>query len=77
MFGKRYFRNIDDATNWLGLIWADNAEMNQKAGTLRRKGLRSLLRDEWEVLDTNDRVIGQLFEDSIGLALLGLQTMTV
>jgi cytochrome c oxidase subunit II len=30
-FGKRYFRNIDDATNWLGLIWADNAGMNQKA----------------------------------------------
>ena len=47
-----------------------DTEMNQKAGTLRRKGLRSLLRDEWEVLDTNDRVIGQLFEDSIGLALL-------
>ncbi len=30
-FGKRYFRNIDDASNWLGLIWEDNAEMNQKA----------------------------------------------
>ena len=44
--------------------------MNQKVGALRRKGLRSLLRDEWEVLDTNDRVVGLLFEDSIGLALL-------
>lgn len=44
--------------------------LNQKAGVLRRKGLRSLLRDEWEVLDANDNVIGQLFEDSIGLALL-------
>ncbi|TDH24028.1 cytochrome c oxidase subunit II [Segetibacter sp. 3557_3] len=30
-FGKKYFRNIDDATNWVGLVWADNAEMNQKA----------------------------------------------
>ena len=47
-----------------------DTEMNQKVGVLRRKGLRSLLRDEWEVLDANDRVIGQLFEDSIGLALL-------
>jgi uncharacterized protein YxjI len=47
-----------------------DAEMNQKVGVLRRKGLRSLLRDEWEVLDANDNVIGQLFEDSIGLALL-------
>ena len=47
-----------------------DTEMNQKAGVLRRKGLRSLLRDEWEVLDANDNVIGKLFEDSIGLALL-------
>ena len=47
-----------------------DAGMNQKVGALRRKGLRSLLRDEWEVLDANDNVIGQLFEDSIGLALL-------
>lgn len=30
-FGKRYFRNIDDATNWLGLIWEDNEALNQKA----------------------------------------------
>jgi len=44
--------------------------MNQKVGTLRRRGLRSILRDEWEVLDANDNVLGQLFEDSIGLALL-------
>ena len=47
-----------------------DTEMNQKVGVLRRKGLRSILRDEWEVLDTNDHVIGQLFEDSIGMALL-------
>lgn len=30
-FGRRYFRNIDPATNSLGLVWADNAAMNQKA----------------------------------------------
>lgn len=30
-FGKKYFRNIDDATNTLGLIWADNTNFNQKA----------------------------------------------
>ena len=47
-----------------------DTEMNQKVGALRRKGLRSLLRDEWEVLDENDNVKGLLFEDSIGLALL-------
>jgi uncharacterized protein YxjI len=47
-----------------------DTEFNQKVGALRRKGLRSLLRDEWEVLDANDNVIGLLFEDSMGLALL-------
>jgi uncharacterized protein YxjI len=47
-----------------------DTELNQKVGVLRRKGLRSILRDEWEVLDPNDRVIGQLFEDSIPMALL-------
>jgi uncharacterized protein YxjI len=44
--------------------------MNQKVGALRRRGLQSILRDEWEVLDANDNVIGKLFEDSVGLALL-------
>src|SRR5512141_1058402 len=47
-----------------------DTEFNQKVGALRRKGLRSLLRDEWEVLDASDNVIGMLFEDSMGLALL-------
>ena len=42
----------------------------QKIGTLRRKGWRSLLRDEWQVLDTADQPIGLMFEDSPGLALL-------
>src|SRR5512146_3013741 len=42
----------------------------QKVGALRRKGWKSLLRDEWEVLDVNDTVVGLLFEDSVNLALL-------
>lgn len=44
--------------------------MNQKVGTLRRKGWSSMLRDEWQVLDANDNQIGVLFEDSMGLAML-------
>jgi uncharacterized protein YxjI len=44
--------------------------MNQKVGTLRRKGWSSMVRDEWEVLDANDKPIGVLFEDSVGMALL-------
>lgn len=47
-----------------------DTEMNQKVGALRRKGWRSLLRDEWEVLDEHDNVKGLLFEDSMGLAML-------
>jgi uncharacterized protein YxjI len=42
----------------------------QKVGALRRKGLASILRDEWEILDVGDNIVGKLFEDSMGLALL-------
>ncbi|HEY2979544.1 MAG TPA: hypothetical protein VGJ22_00055 [Anaerolineales bacterium] len=42
----------------------------QKVGALRRKGLRSLLRDEWEVLNASDQITGRLFEDSMLLALM-------
>jgi uncharacterized protein YxjI len=48
----------------------NDSATGQKVGALRRKGWRSLLRDEWEVLDMNDQVVGLLFEDSMGLALL-------
>lgn len=44
--------------------------MDLKVGALRRKGLQSMLRDEWQILDANDNQIGVLFEDSMGKALL-------
>jgi uncharacterized protein YxjI len=47
-----------------------DALTGEKVGVLRRKGWRSLLRDEWEVLDANDQLRGLLFEDTIQLALL-------
>ena len=47
-----------------------DAPSGQKVGALRRKGWRSLLRDEWEILDANDQPVGMLFEDSMGRALL-------
>ena len=47
-----------------------DSSTGQKVGALRRKGLASLLRDEWEILDVSDNVIGKLFEDSMALALL-------
>lgn len=42
----------------------------QKIGAMRRKGFRSMLRDEWEVMDASDNVTGKLFEDNISQALL-------
>lgn len=47
-----------------------DSSTGQKVGALRRKGLASILRDEWEILDVNDNVIASLVEDSMGLALL-------
>ena len=60
-------RNIMDFSASYDVV---DTALNQKVGVLRRKGLRSLLRDEWEILDVNDRTVGLLFEDNVGLALL-------
>ena len=43
---------------------------NQKVGVLRRKGFRSILRDEWEILDVNDQPAGVLIEDNPTRAML-------
>lgn len=42
----------------------------QRVGSLRRKGMRSILRDSWELLDAQDKVIGTIAEDSMALALV-------
>ena len=41
-----------------------------KVGVLRRKGWRSLMRDEWEVLTAEDQPIGLLWEDNPQRALI-------
>lgn len=41
-----------------------------KVGAVRRKGLKSMLRDEWLVLDPWDREIGLVQEDSTAMALV-------
>jgi len=43
---------------------------NEKVGALRRKALKSILKDEWVLLDPNDREIGFIKEDSMALALV-------
>lgn len=39
-------------------------------GALRRRGFKSMLRDQWEILDTSDEVVGTIEEDSMALALV-------
>ena len=42
----------------------------QPIGAWRRKGLKSIVRDEWELLDVHGQVIALIKEDSTALALL-------
>ena len=47
-----------------------DSQSNIKVGVLRRKGFRSIVQDEWEVLDPADQPVGVLREDSLTLGLL-------
>lgn len=42
----------------------------QKVGTLKRRGWKSLLRAEWDILDANEMEMGKIREDSAFLALV-------
>lgn len=47
-----------------------DSKSGQKVGALRRKGMASIIRDEWDVLDPQDNPIAKLREDSTSLALV-------
>ncbi|WNG51714.1 hypothetical protein F0U60_52105 [Archangium minus] len=47
-----------------------DSQTGQKVGALRRKGLKSILRDEWLILDVNDQEVGTIQEDSMVLAIV-------
>lgn len=47
-----------------------DSRTNEKVGALKRKGLKSLLKDEWTVLDAADNEIGLVVEDSAVMAAL-------
>ncbi len=42
----------------------------ERLGAMKREGLKSLLRDEWTLLDGSGAMIGKVMEDSGGMALL-------
>lgn len=47
-----------------------DAKSNENVGGLKRKGLKSILKDEWLVLDGSGNEVGTIKEDSTVLALL-------
>jgi uncharacterized protein YxjI len=60
-------RNIIDISATYDVM---DAKTGERLGVLKRKGLKSIFKDEWLILDINDNQIGIIKEDSIGLALL-------
>ncbi|OBZ12039.1 hypothetical protein A8L34_17160 [Bacillus sp. FJAT-27264] len=47
-----------------------DTETGEHLGALRRKGFKSILKDEWTLLDSHDLEIGTIKEESIAMALL-------
>lgn len=47
-----------------------DTETGERVGSLRRKGMKSILKDEWVILDANESEIGFIKEDSAMMALL-------
>ncbi|MDP8254961.1 MAG: hypothetical protein P9M14_04370 [Candidatus Alcyoniella australis] len=47
-----------------------DSQTGEKVGMLQRKGLKSMLRDEYTICDATDQPIGMIQEDSTALALL-------
>ena len=57
------------ALDFSGTYDVTDARERRKLGAVRRKGLRSIVRDEWQLLDPDDRPFGTMMEDSQQLAL--------
>lgn len=47
-----------------------DAVTRENLGSLRRKGMKSILKDEWIILNANEQEVGLIKEDSALLALL-------
>ncbi|MDB5034857.1 MAG: hypothetical protein JWQ98_2098 [Chlorobi bacterium] len=58
------------ALDFSGTYDVTDSQTGEKVGALKRKGARSILRDEWLILDTQDREVGTIIEDSMLMALL-------
>jgi len=47
-----------------------DSRTGERLGALRRKGFKSIIKDEWLILDANDTEVGMIAEDSMLLALV-------
>ncbi len=47
-----------------------DSKTNQKLGALKRRGVKSIVKDEWIILNSQDAEIGKIKKDSMGLALV-------
>jgi hypothetical protein len=47
-----------------------DSKSGQKIGALRRHGMKSMLKDEWSIMNANDLEVGLIQEDNLLLALL-------
>jgi len=60
-------RNVIDFSAAYDVV---DPKTNEHIGTIRRKGLKSMVRDEWELLDHEDQLLAVIQEDSTWMALL-------
>jgi len=47
-----------------------DSKTNENLGSLKRKGLKSMLKDSWTIFDADDKEIVDIQEDSMALSLL-------
>jgi hypothetical protein len=47
-----------------------DSQTTEKIGALKRKGIKSILKDEWLFLDKNDKQMGTIKEDNMAMALV-------
>ena len=56
--------------DWSSAYDVFDPNTGEKIGALKRRGFKSMLRDEWVIMDASDNDVGLIQEDSMGLALL-------
>lgn len=47
-----------------------DASTGEKLGSLRRRGWKSIMRDEWKILNASDQEMGTIREDSMAMAMI-------